>query len=179
MKYISLAIITLLNFFHPQTLNATEEPVFEIDQYLNYEFTGTDDCLEFAINLSNDLQFERNYLTYNLPNGQGCEITCLPTEEYQTNHSNSHIEKIKLIVHATNPENPNRVEFTIITKTNLIEQNEANQAVTKTITVTSKTSIHNPNILLTNPPKFFFRKEKPELGSISYKNSFPYSQIKN
>jgi hypothetical protein len=179
MKCLSLAILTLFNFFHPEILNANEESVFDIDQYLNYEFTGTDDYLEFAINLSNDLNFDKRYLTYNLPNGQGCEITCLPTEEYQTNHSNSHIEKINLTVEATNPENPNRVQFTIITKASLIKQNEANQSVTKTTTVTSKTTISNPNILLTNPPKFFFHKETPQLGSIIYENSFPYSQLEN
>ncbi len=173
MKYFVALFLTISACFGSNQLVASE-----IAQYLTYFWSGNEEDLYLNIDLVNELEFSNNYSVMKTKNGQGCEVVCKPIFDSAILSSEGYeLQEIKFTVMLNNIDNPNKVSSTIITETSYKGVNDKGLLLS-TISESKKESvINNPAIDLTQEPDFFIISDNPNEGVISFKNSFPYSQI--
>jgi hypothetical protein len=146
--------------------------------HLNYFWSGDEEHLYFNINLANDLQFKACYYTMSIENGQCCEITFYPLEGISILSSEGYsLQKICMIVEVKNGYEPNVVMYRVILKSSYLNENEEGNHTEFTQQFVRKGTVKNPIIDLTQDPLFFTINDKLNHGIISFKNSFPYSNM--
>lgn len=175
MKYFVALLLAFSVFLGSNQLLASE-----IEQHLTYFWSGNEEDLYLNINLSNEIEFPGNYTTFKTKNGQGqgCEIICKPAQIGTVFSSKGHeLNEIKLTVILNNVDNPNKVAYTTITKSSYKGVNEEGLLVSTTSESKREGILNNPAIDLTQNPVFFPINDGLHEGVISFKNSFPYSNI--
>ncbi len=175
MKYLSVFLFALHAFFGFKDLSASE-PL----DYLTYSWNGNEEDLYLNIKIENRLEFSDQYTTIKTKNGQGigCEIVCKPVLGSPILSSEGHeLQEIKFTVILNNIHNPNQVFSTITKKTFYKGVNEKGQPVSKTSESKKESTLNNPAIDFTQRPVFSTINDSSNEGVISFKNSFPYSQI--
>ena len=172
MKYL-VALFLAISAFMTCPLSASE-----FDNYLNSQWTGNKENLYLNITLSEDMEFPRNYRTLKVNNGLGCEIICKPTEENSVFLTEGEkLNEIKLIVVLNNMESPKEVAYTMIVQSSYEKVNEEGILVSSTFYSKKTGVIANPAINLNQAPRFFIIEDNWHQGVISFKNSFPYSNL--
>jgi hypothetical protein len=182
MKKFFIALFALLILFgglHSTFLfaDATQYDMGHLNHF-DYFWSGDDEDLCFNINLAKGLQFNKRYYVIEMNNGQGCELTFYPLEGSSVLSSKGYfLQKASLIVEVKNGDEPNQVLFRIISKSSYSGMDEEGKYVTVTDQFMRKGSVKNPSLDLTHNPSFFTINEALNQGMISFKNSFPYSNM--
>lgn len=174
MKYFIALLLAFSAFLGSNRLLAAEI------EHLTYSWSGNEEELYLNISLLDEVELPGNYTTFKTKNGQGqgCEIICKPAQEGTVFSSKGQkLNEIKLTVVLNNVDNPNKVAYTTITKSSYVGINEKGLLVSTTSESKREGVLNNPAIDLTQDPVFFTINDGLHEGVISFKNSFPYSNI--
>lgn len=142
-------------------------------QYLTHFWGGDDEEVYLAINLSEELEFSDTYSTFEIENGQGCEITCKPIQANSIFSSDGHeLKEIKLNILLKNTDRPDEVAFTRIIKTSYKDIiNQDGGRVSKSSQSKREGVLENPPIDLTEDPFFVVNPDDLHEGMIVFKNA--------
>lgn len=175
MKYFLAMLLTFCIFASNNQLQASE-----FDKLLTYSWGVSEEELYLDIQLSDDLEFADDYSTFATidDNGQGCEIICKPIYEGAvTSSKGEKLSKIILTVVLSNVSNPNKVSF-LITKKCCYSGVDIIGREMSIVTQTKREGMLNtPAIDLTVRPNFFSVDDETQNATISFTNSFPYSDL--
>jgi hypothetical protein len=176
MKYFIALILAFSTFCGFNSLAASEAA-----KHVTYTWSGNEEDLYLNINLSKDLAFEYEFTTTTTKNGkgQGCEVVCKPVQEGVIfSEKGYELQEIQFTVLVNNIENPNKVPYTTITKSSYKGVNEDGNLVSTTLEYKSQGVLNNPAVDLSEDPVFFIVNDNLREGVVSFRNSFPYSQIR-
>lgn len=182
MNKILLTLFLLIaatgSVLKPETVfSATSYDINDMNS-LEYFWSGDDEELYLNINLSEGLQFSGTYQTIAMTQGQGCEVTFSPIEGTQIfSDDGDLLQNLTLIVELLNQENPNEVYYSVIWQYNYQGINEKGVEVTGKKQFKREGVLVNPAVDLSQDPIFFLIRDELNHGVISFKNSFPYSNI--
>lgn len=187
MKYFIALLLAFGAFFGSNQLTASEFGAFfgssplasEFGKYLMYSWSGDEEYLYLDINLSNELEFPDTYTTMRTKNGRGleCEIVCKPMPgSIVVSSKGNEIKEIKLTVVLNNTYDHSKVDCKIIEKFSYERVNDKGHLLSSITEFKTECMLYNPSIDLTQNPVFSITDGLNE-GTISFKNSFPYSQL--
>ena len=175
MKYFIALILAFSTFCGFNSLAASEAA-----KHVTYTWSGNEEDLYLNINLSQDLAFEYEFTIMTTKNGkgQGCEVVCNPVQEGVIfSEKGYELQEIQFTVMLNNIENPNKVAYTTITKSSYKGIDDKGHLVSTTSESKSEGVLNNPAVDLSEEPVFFIVNEDLREGVVSFRNSFPYSQI--
>ena len=175
MKYFIALILAFSTFCGLNSLAASDA-----NEHITYTWSGNEEELYLNINLSQDLPFGYEFTTMITKNGkgQGCEVVCNPVQEGVIfSEKGYELQEIQFTVLVNNIENPNKVAYTTITKSSYKGVNEKGNLVSTTLESKSEGVLNNPAVDLSEDPVFFIVNNNLREGVVSFRNSFPYSQI--
>ncbi len=172
MKLATIFLLALGTFFGFNDLSASTTN--ELEKHVTFYWDGNEEELYFNIDLSTELEFPSKYNQVTFTNGQGCEFICKPLQNTTILSSDGNkLEEIIVSINITNQNNPNKIDYTAVFKS-LYKGNKTSSIITDTYEGVLK----NPSVDLTQEPVFFLNDDGLKKGVVSFKNAFPYSQIK-